>query len=129
MYLIHFNGNHSRRNGQFINGDGDNDGIVDDHHNYSRNKRDLVPQKSYVHPADVKDTAETIGSIVRTGGLLYLNFSKTGRFIKGEASSLLNSGGFLQAGRQAAREVGTYDLINRYKNIAYIKIADVMNRR
>lgn len=38
-YLIHFNKNHSKANGQFISGDGDDDGIIDDHHNYSRNKK------------------------------------------------------------------------------------------
>ena len=38
-YLMHFNKNHSKANGQFISGDGDDDGIIDDHHNYSRNKR------------------------------------------------------------------------------------------
>lgn len=31
--LCHFNKNHSRQNGQFISGDGDGDGIVDDHKN------------------------------------------------------------------------------------------------
>ena len=30
-YLVHFNSNHSPKNGQFIRGDGDKDGIVDDH--------------------------------------------------------------------------------------------------
>lgn len=29
--LMHFNKNHSRHNGQFISGDGDGDGVVDDH--------------------------------------------------------------------------------------------------
>lgn len=125
MYLVHFNGNHSRHNGQFINGDGDNDGIVDDHHNYSRNKRDLSPQKTYVHPADVKDTAEALGRIVRTGGMLYLNFSKTGKIINSEAHSLLSKGGIVKA----AKKAGVPQLINRYKNIAYIKIADAINRR
>lgn len=37
-YLIHYNKNHSKKNGQFVSGDGDSDGIVDDHHNYSKNK-------------------------------------------------------------------------------------------
>lgn len=37
-YLMHFNKNHSKANGQFISGDGDDDGVIDDHHNYSRNK-------------------------------------------------------------------------------------------
>ena len=30
-YLVHFNKNHSKANGQFISGDGDGDGIIDDH--------------------------------------------------------------------------------------------------
>ena len=37
-YLVHFNKNHSPKNGQFISGDGDGDGVTDDHHNYKTNK-------------------------------------------------------------------------------------------
>ena len=37
-YLIHYNKNHSKANGQFTSGDGDGDGVVDDHHNYKKNK-------------------------------------------------------------------------------------------
>ena len=36
-YLIHFNKLHSRKNGQFISGDGDGDGTADEHHRYSKN--------------------------------------------------------------------------------------------
>lgn len=35
-YLVHYNKNHSKTNGQFTSGDGDGDGIVDDHHNQSK---------------------------------------------------------------------------------------------
>lgn len=38
-YLIHFNGNHSSKNGQFITGDGDGDGIIDDQHNDTTKRR------------------------------------------------------------------------------------------
>lgn len=38
-YLVHFNKNHSSKNGQFASGDGDGDGIADDHHNYAKNKK------------------------------------------------------------------------------------------
>lgn len=34
-YLIHFNKNHSKKNGQFISGDGDGDGTADEHHRYT----------------------------------------------------------------------------------------------
>lgn len=30
-YLIHYNKNHSKTNGQFISGDGDGDGVANDH--------------------------------------------------------------------------------------------------
>ena len=36
-YLIHFNKNHSKANGQFVRGDGDGDGTGDEHHRYSKN--------------------------------------------------------------------------------------------
>lgn len=36
--LTHYNKNHSKANGQFTSGDGDGDGIVDDHHHYKKNK-------------------------------------------------------------------------------------------
>lgn len=36
-YLVHFNKNHSKKNGQFISGDGDGDGTADEHHRYSKN--------------------------------------------------------------------------------------------
>lgn len=36
-YLIHFNKNHSSSTGQFISGDGDGDGVVNDHSHRSGN--------------------------------------------------------------------------------------------
>lgn len=36
-YLIHYNKLHSKKNGQFISGDGDSDGVADEHHRYSKN--------------------------------------------------------------------------------------------
>ena len=36
-YLIHYNKNHSTKNGQFISGDGDGDGIINDHSHKSSN--------------------------------------------------------------------------------------------
>lgn len=37
-YLVHFNQNHSSKNGQFISGDGDGDGISNDHANQGKKK-------------------------------------------------------------------------------------------
>lgn len=43
-YLIHFNSNHSPKNGQFIRGDGDKDGIVDDHAHRRKGDRRRDPR-------------------------------------------------------------------------------------
>lgn len=40
-YLVHYNKNHSKANGQFVSGDGDGDGIVNDHKN-QKTKRPLL---------------------------------------------------------------------------------------
>lgn len=37
-YLIHYNKNHSKANGQFVSGDGDGDGIANDHANDRKKK-------------------------------------------------------------------------------------------
>lgn len=39
-YLIHYNKNHSKANGQFVSGDGDGDGIVNDNKNGKNSKND-----------------------------------------------------------------------------------------
>ena len=41
-YLIHYNKNHSKANGQFVSGDGDGDGVVNDHANQ---KKQLTPEE------------------------------------------------------------------------------------
>lgn len=40
-YLIHYNKNHSKANGQFVSGDGDGDGIVNDHANRRKEQKRL----------------------------------------------------------------------------------------
>lgn len=36
-YLVHFNKNHSSKDGRFVSGDGDGDGVVNDHRNQTKN--------------------------------------------------------------------------------------------
>lgn len=79
-YLIHFNKNHSSKNGQFISGDGDGDGIADDHAHRSKAKR---TDGWYNYDRDV---------VRRIGGKKYY-IDKDGNKHKlklGEASSLGN---------------------------------------
>lgn len=44
-YLVHFNRNHDSKNGQFTYGDGDADGITNDHKNQRRDKVNAHHQK------------------------------------------------------------------------------------
>ena len=76
-YLIHFNKNHSPKNGQFTSGDGDGDNIRDDHHNYSKNKGDLsdAPKEDAITGQQIKTVAQLLAIPGRlAAGLL---FSKT----------------------------------------------------
>lgn len=79
-YLIHFNKNHSSKNGQFTFGDGDGDNIRDDHHNYAKNKGDLAdaPKEGGITASELKSVAELL--------------SVPGRFIAGKLFSLTMAG-------------------------------------
>lgn len=46
-YLIHYNKNHSKANGQFVSGDGDGDGIVNDQHQKKESKVYSAKIKNY----------------------------------------------------------------------------------
>ena len=43
-YIAHFNKNHSPKNGQFVSGDGDGDGITNDHKNGQKTERKSFKQ-------------------------------------------------------------------------------------
>lgn len=41
-YLCHYNKNHSKANGQFVSGDGDGDGIANDHANQNKKRSGVI---------------------------------------------------------------------------------------
>ena len=55
-YLVHFNKLHSKKNGQFISGDGDGDGRGDEHHRYTKSgyNTQSQPQQQVVNTQMVK---------------------------------------------------------------------------
>lgn len=57
-YIMHFNKNHNPANGQFAPGDGDGDGIVNDH-KYAYSILDYDPGKEFVeqHNRNVQEQA------------------------------------------------------------------------
>ena len=87
-YLVHFNKNHSSKNGQFTFGDGDGDNIRDDHHNYSKNKGDLAdaPKEDAVTGQQIKTVAQLLAI--------------PGRFIAGQLFSKTAVGKLLNYGNK-----------------------------
>ena len=59
-YLIHFNKNHDPKNGRFTFGDGDSDGIIDDHAH--RRKNDMSKIASDIKDQVKKDSKEPTGN-------------------------------------------------------------------
>lgn len=103
-YLVHFNGNHSSKNGRFTNGDGDNDGIVDDHHNYSRNKGDLSDVHKQQAKAITSDkrVQRMAGKAVVGAGKAVANIA----FKRTKLGKAINEAGFKDVTREFSKAIG-----------------------
>lgn len=97
-YLVHFNKNHSKKNGQFISGDGDSDGVADEHHRYSKNgirKKKTIDYDKKVHnPIDMskRETSEYQNKLQKVHGVIMkhdaaFNNSEEGKRLKRELES------------------------------------------
>ena len=125
-YLVHFNKNHSKDNGQFINGDGDGDGIVDDHRNqgkrepqaYSREPPSGASAKA-LSPYTVKLITQGSKFIAKTV------FSKTelGKSINGIIDSIRENS-YID---DSIADTNLPAWKNRKENEFYIKTADFIN--
>ena len=54
-YLVHFNQNHSKKNGQFTSGDGDGDGTRDERSRHGRYKPEAIGNHNYNTSIDPND--------------------------------------------------------------------------
>ena len=129
-YLIHFNGNHSSKNGQFVAGDGDKDGIVDDHHNYSRNKGDLMDSKTLMRTAVNSNlVSNAAAKVVCSAARKAAGFA----FSKTKLGKTLKEIGAKEAGREfikvtqldkIAKDSGLTDAKNRLESKIQGKVAE-----
>lgn len=128
-YLIHFNKNHSKKNGQFDTGDGDGDGIRDDHHNYSRNKGDLADaQKDQMRSIVNNPGAQRMAGKAIVGvGKAVANIA----FKRTKLGKAINEAGFKDVTREfskaiggdkLAKSTGLKDLNDTFQNKVYDKI-------
>lgn len=67
-YLIHYNKNHSKKNGQFVSGDGDGDGTADEHHRYSKNGVSIKTEKRSGITKYSKQRYETTTTTIKKTG-------------------------------------------------------------
>lgn len=77
-YLVHYNKNHSKSNGQFVSGDGDGDGIADEHHRYTKteyNTSNNGPPQQVVNAQQLK-LAAGIGKWMAGKAFAKTNFGK-----------------------------------------------------
>lgn len=91
-YLIHFNGNHSSKNGQFVSGDGDKDGVIDDHHNYAKNKNKGMKGDGPAKPvAKIDHPHSQVYKTKKGKGVVYVspNGLKTGYWADAETGKRL----------------------------------------
>ena len=74
-YLVHFNKNHSKKNGQFVSGDGDGDGIANDHANQ---------RKTYGYTKNGSKETEKLANKLATTSNMYgtPNYKLLNKFIE-----------------------------------------------
>ena len=71
-YIMHFNKNHSPHDGKFTTGDGDGDGVADDHHSGNRTNDGSVSSistKSSKQPKTYGQTLKSKGTKKVIGGM------------------------------------------------------------
>ena len=124
-YLVHFNKNHSKANGQFINGDGDGDGIIDDHHNYKR--------RSGTHSTNVQSTASSKALTPRTVKLVTSGAKFVAKTIFSKTEFGKTANGIISSVREnsyideALADTNLSAWKNRKENEFYIKAANFVN--
>ena len=59
-YLIHYNKNHSSKDGRFVSGDGDGDGQVNDNANRSKRNKNLAGQSKQAKTNRMNSTSKKI---------------------------------------------------------------------
>ena len=100
-YLIHYNKNHSKANGQFISGDGDGDGIINDNKNDKKNKDYFITDsgEKIRKPIKEKDGAYTISQATRKNNagirLAYVspnNLLREGYWINADTGEVASAG-------------------------------------
>lgn len=150
-YLIHFNKNHSKANGQFVRGDGDGDGTGDEHHRYSKNgvkptnsspkssktssrKQTYDPQKEQLRAIANNDAVVNLAAnAVCTGARKALGFA----FSRTKLGKTLKQAGYKEVTKEfvkvtgidkIAKDSGVTDKVNKVKSDIHGKVAEGLKK-
>lgn len=97
-YLMHFNRNHGKKNGQFVSGDGDGDGVSNDRYNYKDNGKGQTKGSVVITTPSGKTLTNTgptarvgrVGSTTTSSGKTLTNTGPTARV--GRVGSITKAG-------------------------------------
>lgn len=128
-YLVHFNKNHSSKNGQFTSGDGDGDGIADDHRNQKEKKfYKSIGSKTTGEYYDKAVKAEEQGNIRKKNKYLK-EMSKSSKKDEKEALRLGDEkrAKQIKSGRLFIKSLGDSGYLNKTVNDAFRQATKSMN--
>lgn len=128
-YLVHFNQNHDKRNGQFTYGDGDGDGISNDHAHRAKGIRKVagrIKNGVYDSPgktvgqqrvSTVRKKAAVIGGAVTLTALIAGGAILINKLSKSEYNDVNNYYPYEEKGRTFIKD-STWDSIKLYDSAA-----------
>ena len=120
-YLVHFNRNHGKKNGQFVSGDGDGDGVSNDRYNYKDNRKGQTKGSVVITTPSGKTLTNTgptarvgrVGSIKTTNGKTFTNNGPTARVGRVGSITKAGSGG---GGSKTEKHNSSYTETNYGRN-------------
>lgn len=133
---MHFNKLHSNKNGQFISGDGDSDGTIDEHHRYTNPEREST--QSIQQPQGI--TSSHVGAVCTaarmTAGRALTNAVLNKVFYKGVAKDYKNIKKYVAKNTGITKAMKTSNWKSfkkqtkaKIENKAYGKAAETINKK
>lgn len=129
-YLVHFNKLHSKKNGQFISGDGDGDGRGDEHHRYTSSGYSIKVQSQSPHQQQVVNSQQLklIGGLGKWAAGKAFCATKFGKPFKDGSMNAIGKIFVQSTGLdKIAKDMKLGESISSFKNKAYDKAANKIN--
>lgn len=96
-YLIHYNKNHSKSNGQFTSGDGDGDGIANDHAHQKKTDRSIPSRAQSRKTRNSGIRTLAIGAGLSAASTITSRLNKGVKDVTGDSSLILSGASMVTA--------------------------------